>query len=352
MSAWTRRGFVKSAILAASGPWVKAASIRRAKEASSLLGTKAERISRLKDVHNFLTTPFHSNYDLDAEGLARNVADHVRNPARDMTLVVGGGLGELFTLDVAEHKEMVAAAVSAAAGVLPVVAGAGGGYRNALRMARNAEQAGAEAVLVFAYPFSCNEAEGAYDYLREVTESVGIGVLIYCCTKGDFWERILPRLAQLPNVIGFKDPSGGLDLGRALGSLLPDNFLWIAEGESHAEMALPQGARAYTTAVATFVPRATREFWAAGISGEVDRMQKIRKARIDPVVGLRSVQPGYGISGIKVALEALGRAGGPVRPPGTPVASQDRATIAAIAREHAERPLSGQDDGQSNGVQY
>ncbi len=86
-------------------------------------------------------------------------------------------------LDVEEHRDMVEEAVFAAAGVLPVVAGVGGGYRNALQMARNAELAGAEAVLVFAYPFACNEAQGAYNYLREVAESVGIGVLIYCCDQ-------------------------------------------------------------------------------------------------------------------------------------------------------------------------
>lgn len=336
MAVITRRRFLFHTGLAAGG-----LALASPKASIAVAGTvsqpgKAERIGRLQGVFNFMVTPFHANYDLDAEGLAGNIADHARRDTEEMTIVVGGGLGELFTLDPDEQRLLVEAAVSGAGGTMPVVAGAGGGYRNALRMARNAEAAGADAVLVFAYPFACDNAEGAYQYLKEVARSVEIDALIYCCGKGDFWPDVLRRLSELPNVIGFKDPSGGVEIGKALGPLIPDQLLWIAEGESHAEKALPEGARAYTTAVATFVPEACHAFWQAGVAQDLGRMQEIRTNRIDPVVEVRSVKPGYGISGIKVAQEALGRAGGPVRPPGTQVAEEDRSTIAKIAREHAE----------------
>jgi 5-dehydro-4-deoxyglucarate dehydratase len=194
-----------------------------------------------------------------------------------------------------------------------------------------------DAVLAFAYPFACADAEGAYQYLQAIANSVRIGVLAYPCAKGDFWPAVLQRLAQLPNVIGFKDPSDGVQIGKTLGALIPDDFLWIAEGEGHAEKALPAGARAYTSAVATFVPNACHEFWKYGVAGKVDRMKEVHKARIEPIVKLRGIKPGYGVSGIKVALEALGRAGGPVRPPGTQVEAADRAAIANLARKHAEK---------------
>jgi NAD(P)H-flavin reductase len=50
----------------------------------------------------------------------------------------------------------------------------------------------------------------------------------------------------------------------------------------------------------------------------------VLKTRINPIVQAYSDRPGYGISGIKLALEALGRAGGLVRPPGTQLAREDR----------------------------
>ena len=298
--------------------------------------SKSDLVRRLSGVHNFLTTPFRPNYELDASGMCRNVAGHARSAPRNMTIVVSGGLGELFTLGVAEHKRLVQAAVAGAQGRLPVVAGVGGGYRNTLEMARNAQAAGADAILIFAWPFACNNAEGAYQYLHDVATSVRIGVLLYPCADGDFWPHVIPRLARLPNVMGMKDASGGVERAQALGSLVGDEFLWIAEGEGHAEQALPAGARAFTTAVATFVPGACLEFWRHGVAGSIEPMKAIHQDRIAPVVKLRGVQDGYGISGIKVGLESQGRAGGPVRPPGTQVRAEDRDEIAAIVRKYAE----------------
>jgi len=166
---------------------------------------------------------------------------------------------------------------------------------------------------------------------------VNIGVILYPRGKEEHWPDTIRRLAEIPNVVGFKDASGEIETGRSLGSLVPDDFLWIAEGENHAVKSLPAGARAYTSAVAVFAPKACRQFWKAGVAQELDQMNAVLQDRIEPVVALRQVQSGYGISAIKVALEALGRAGGPVRPPSTVVRPEDRERIAAIVRKHAER---------------
>jgi 5-dehydro-4-deoxyglucarate dehydratase len=290
----------------------------------------------LAGVHNFMVTPFQADRSLDAEGLRRNVAYHAAAGSRDMVIVAGGGLGELFTLEADEQGSMARAAVAGAGGKLPVVVGAGGGYGNALRMARNAEAAGADAILLFSPPYGSESADGAYEYFRAIASAVRIGIVAYPHGGEDYWPGVLRRLSALPNVVGFKDASGGVKVGRALEDIVPNRLLWIAEGETHALQALPAGARAYTSAVATFVPRACREFWKAGIAGDTATMQKVLSGRIEPMAKVRSVKPGYGASGIKAALESLGRAGGPVRPPGTQVDPSDRAEIAAIARKCSE----------------
>jgi len=217
------------------------------------------------------------------------------------------------------------------------VAGVGGGYKNTLMMARNAEQVGADAVLVFAYPLACGDADGEFQYLHDAATAVSTAVLVYPCGEDDIRISVLKRLAELPNVVGFKDSSGGVNVGQSLGSLIGSKLLWIAEGEPHAEIAFPAGARAFTTAVATFVPEACQKFWQSGTSGNLDQMKQVRQTHIDPIIKVRGLRPGYGISGIKVALETQGRAGGTVRPPGTQVMEEDRPKIAAITRKHAEQ---------------
>lgn len=336
MNKRSRRQFLRTTALAACG--FGAIPRLRAEFGAKPDRTKPEIVRLLTGVHNFLTTPFHSNFDLDARGMRQNVAHHARMCTKNMTIVVSAGLGELFSLSVEEHISLVAAAVAGAQGKLPVVAGVGGGYRNALKMAKNAEAAGADAILVFAYPLACDQADGAYRYLAEVANAVKIGVLAYPCGKGDFWVDVLRRLAELPNVVGFKDASGDPRVGQALGAVVGESFLWIAEGETSAVALMPAGARAFTTAVSTFVPDACLQLWQHGVAGDIARMKEVQDRRIAPIVKLRNLKPGYGISGIKVALEALGRAGGPVRPPDTQVDAVDRAGIAAIALEHAEKP--------------
>ena len=238
---------------------------------------------------------------------------------------------------------MVQAAVEGARGKMPVVAGVAGGYGPALRAARNAEQAGADAILLFTAPYWRGNIEGTFQYFRDVANSIRIGVLVAvvhgyreAVHQEAYWPEVLRRLSKMANVIGFEDSSGAINVGRSLGDLIQDDFLWIARGDHHAQQALPAGARAYTAAVGTFVPSACREFWQRGVAGDTFRMQEILKSRIEPMARIRGLKPGYGVSGVKVALETLGRAGGRVRPPGVEVLEEDRPKIAQIARECAE----------------
>jgi 5-dehydro-4-deoxyglucarate dehydratase len=333
-----RRDFLRAAALLVAGGTqiLSAAPAGGGKPAGAdVTASKRDRVRRLSGVHNFMVTPFRANYDLDASGLRENVADHAAGFHDGMVIVVSGGLGEIYSLTVEEHQSLVEAAVEGAASSMPVVAGVGGGYRNALRMAVNAEKAGADAVLVFPPASRWGPFEGTHVYCRDVAEAVQIDVLIYP-RQEEYWPRLLRKLAELPNVIGFKDPSGKVSVGEALKPLVPDEFLWIAEGENHAVKALPAGARAYTTAIATFLPEVSHQFWTAGVAGNVNAMEKMLKDEIESMVQVRSLREGYGISGIKVALEALGRAGGLVRPPSTQVAPEDRAKIAKIAQLYAK----------------
>ena len=333
----SRRDALKRIAFAAGGATLFASAGTAAKVRSGSRRSITDLRQALGGVHNFMITPFRPNYDLDAEGLRKNVAYHAAGTTENMTIVVGGGLGELFSLDLEEHKAMVTAAVEAARGRMPVVAGAGGGYRLALRMARTAEETGADALLLFSPPYGSESAEGAYQYFRAVASSVRIGIIAFPHGKDDFWPDVLRRLVSVPNVIGFKN--GGMELGRSLGSLVPDRLLWVAEGEKPALDAFPAGARAFSSPVAAFVPEACLEFWKRGVAGDQQGMREVLRTRIEPILQVRSVKPHYGISGLKVALEALGRAGGPVRPPGTQVLSEDRAAIGEIARKHSETAL-------------
>ena len=293
----------------------------------------------LRGVHNFLPTPFLESYEPDLNGMRENVAYHARTGPDDMTVTVCGGFGEGLALDAEEHKDVVAAAVDGAGGRVGVAAVALGGYGMQRKMARNAQEAGANSVRVRFPTFGTATAETAYGYIRGLAESVDIGVVVFVMGEHDFWPRVLERLAEVPNVVGFSPPGGpefGDGVGRAVLSMVPGRFIWINENEKSAMKSFPHGCEAYTTAVASIIPRASRDFWKYGMSGDVDRMMKVYETLIQPIIAIRSYRSGYEISGIKVALEVLGRAGGPTRPPSAMVDAQGREGIAEILLQHPE----------------
>ena len=275
----------------------------------------------LRGVHSYLPTPFHANLEINPEGMRQNAAFYAEVGVQPLSLVVAAGLGELFSLGFEEHREVVSAAAAGAGGRLPVVAGVRGGFRFALRMARNAEEAGADAILIFPPPGGPQTLEGQRQYFTEIAQSVGIGVLIYPRTQRDDWSSLLEELADLPNVMGFKDGSRGIDLGRSLGPQARNRLVWTARGEEHALQALPAGATAYATSFASLAPGACHEFWRLGTKGDANGMENLYRERIAPLAAIRRQlplpdrSPGFGVAAIKAALEALGRAGGSVRPP-------------------------------------
>ncbi len=294
-------------------------------------------LKALDGVHNYLPTPFHADYRINPEGLRDNVAFYADNHPSDMTITVAGGYGEGWTLDLEEHQKMVAAAVEGAQGKIPIMAGVIGGFKMSLRMAVNAEKAGAGSIIIF-FPPSSPKEESAYHYFREIVTAVSIGVTIFPRGEAEYWPRVMTRLAELPNVIGFVPPGGPdtVAFGKSQSSRVPDRLIWIAENEPEAERAYPWGSRAYTTAASALVPDACRDFWKAGMAGDEAKTKEVNQSRIQPIIRIRSYKSGYGISGIKVAMEALGLAGGPVRPPGFQVAPEDRAGIIDILRRHPE----------------
>ena len=122
-------------------------------------------------------------------------------------------------------------------------------------------------------------------------------------------------------------------IGRVVLDSVSKPLLFVSENELAAADCFPVGSQAYSTAIAALAPRASWRFFDQGMAGDAKAMNRTLKREIEPITAVRN--PG-GISGPKAALEALGRAGGPVRPPGSQLVSEDRNRIVEILRRHPE----------------
>ena len=200
--------------------------------------------------------------------------DHINYLAgyRPAVLFAAGGTGEFFSLQLAEYENVIAAAVEAAGGGLPVVAGVGYGTALAIEFAKLAEKAGADGILLLPHYLIQAEQEGLYRHIAAICGAVGIGVIVYHRDNCLFELDTMRRLADTcPNLIGFKDGHGNVEQLTCLRETLGDRLVYVggmptAEVFAAANRAI--GVSTYSSAIFNFVPEYAQRFFAAIHSGD------------------------------------------------------------------------------------
>ena len=112
------------------------------------------------------------------------------------------GTGEFHALTPEEYEACVRAAVEAAQGRVPVVAGAGYGTALAVRYARLAEGAGADGLLAMPPYLVVAGQEGLLRHYREVAAATGLPVIVYQRDNAVFTPETVVELARTEGVIG------------------------------------------------------------------------------------------------------------------------------------------------------
>jgi 4-hydroxy-tetrahydrodipicolinate synthase len=127
-----------------------------------------------------------------------------------------GTTGESASLRPDEHRRVVELAVSAAAGRIRVIAGAGSSATDkAIEMAAYAKRVGADSVLVVAPYYNRPSQAGLAAHFRAIADTVQIPTVLYNVpsrTACDLANETVAALADHPNIVGVKDATG--DMGR------------------------------------------------------------------------------------------------------------------------------------------
>ena len=146
----------------------------------------------------------------------------------------------------------------------------------------------------------------------------------------DLGAEWITRLTDHPNIAGLKDSSG--DMARLPGlraGLGPDFVLLAGAGEKMVD-ALAAGADGAIAALANLAPSATagiRKAWFGGRAEEARQLQRT----IAPLG--EALTRGYGVPGLKAALQMLGFDHGDPRPPLPPLPARDRPTLHRLLEE-------------------
>lgn len=256
-----------------------------------------------------MITPFTADGDLDLEAARRHAASLVADGCDG--LVLSGTTGESPTTTDEEKTALLRAVREAVGASVPLVAGVGSSdTRHTVRLAREAEAAGADGLLVVTPYYSRPPQAAVEAHFLRVAEATGLGLMLYDI-PGRTGTRIEPatllRLAEHPRVLAVKDCS--YDLLAATKVMARSSLAYYSGCE---ELNLPLyalGASGYVSTVANVAPRQMRaplDAFDAGDTAEAARLNGL-------TVGLVEAMMSCGLPGTVTAKALLDA--GPVREP-------------------------------------
>lgn len=283
---------------------------------------------RLDGLLFFPVTPFTAAGALNLDAFRTHVRERLTQGA--VAVFAACGTGEFWALDPDEYAAVVSVAVEEAAGRVPVVAGAGYNPALARRYSAAAEQAGADALLVLPPYLADGGPAGLRAHYTAIAEQTSLDVVLYQRTGVRFTPELVADLAALPNVVGFKDGTGDLELVQRITGAVAERHgrdaLVYLNGMPTAEMSAlayrAAGVPGYSSAVYCFAPDVAMGFNRAYRAGDDELTRRLLDGFYRPLVELRSQGPGYAVSLVKAATARAGLDAGPVRAPLTPAAPE------------------------------
>ena len=156
-----------------------------------------------------MITPFTAAGDLDLDAARRHASGLVAEGCDG--LVLSGTTGESPTTTDEEKTALLRAVREAVGGSVPLLAGVGSSdTRHTVRLAREAEEAGADGLLVVTPYYSRPPQAAVEAHFLRIAEATGIPLMLYDI-PGRTGTRIEPgtllRLAEHPRVVAVKDCS-------------------------------------------------------------------------------------------------------------------------------------------------
>ena len=272
-----------------------------------------------------LVTPF-KNGAVDVDTLKSLVNWHIEQGSHGLVPV--GTTGESPTLTHEEHEMVVSEVVKAAAGRVPVIAGAGSNNTaESLRFMAHAKEVGATAALVVTPYYNKPTQAGLIAHFKTLHDACELPIVIYNIpgrSVVDMTSQTMGELAKLPRIIGVKDATG--DLARVCEQRITcgADFLQISGEDATAHGFNAQGGIGCISVTANAAPKLCAELQNACLAGDYATALDLQD-KLMPLHQAIFTEPG--LVGAKYAMSQLGLCSDEVRLPLTPLSDGTKSLI-------------------------
>jgi 4-hydroxy-tetrahydrodipicolinate synthase len=224
-------------------------------------------------------TPFDQNGNLDATAFGHFCERQIQKNAN--ALVVCGTTGESPTLRRDEHRKIIQIAVEASHKRVPVIAGAGSNSTaHALELAKNAEAAGADALLSVVPYYNKPNQQGLHAHFRAIARSSGLPIILYDVpsrTACGLADETVARLSEISQFVGLKDATADVTRPARLRALVGPDFRLLSGDDVTALAFFAQGGDGCISVTSNVAPGLCQSLFQACKLGQLARARLLAK---------------------------------------------------------------------------
>jgi len=280
-----------------------------------------------------LITPF-KNGKVDEKRLAELIEWQIRSGTHG--IFPCGTTGESATLSHEEHTQVVKLVVDIVKKRVPVVAGSGSNSTaEAIRLTREAQEVGADGVVMISPYYNRPTQEGIYQHYRAVAQAVpGFPIIFYNIpgrTGSNIEPSTMARLAEIDNIVGVKEAAGSIDQVLNIITACGDKLAIFSGEDSLTFSMMSLGGKGVLSTVANVAPREMADLANAGLAKQWDRAAQMQ-LKLIPLI--RALFLETNPIPAKTALALMGKCELELRLPLVPMAEANLAKLKTVLKEY------------------
>lgn len=274
-----------------------------------------------------LVTPFHEDGSVNYEKLAELIEEQIAGGTD--AIIACGTTGEAATMSEEEHMDVIRFIIKVVNHRIPVIAGTGSNCTaTAIDLSKQAEEAGAEGVLLVTPYYNKATQGGLIQHYEAVAGAISLPCILYNVpsrTGVTIQPETMAYLYQhVENIVGVKDATGNISMITKLMSLVDENFLLYSGDDDQIVPLLSVGGSGVISVLSNVAPHETHEICRKWFDGDI---KGAREAQFKAYPLIKALFAEVNPIPVKAALNLMGKNVGSLRLPLTEATDSTKALL-------------------------
>ncbi len=273
-----------------------------------------------------LVTPMNADGSINFDRLRSLIDEQIE--AGIPALVICGTTGESATMTLEEHSEVIRVAVEHTAGRIKIIAGAGSNDTAcAADLAKEAEQVGADALLIVTPYYNKATQNGLYEHYKYIAERTSLPIILYNVpsrTGVGIKPETYAKLADIENIVAIKEANGDISSVVKTRLLCGDKLDIYSGNDDQIIPIMSLGGKGVISVLSNVMPKQTVEMCNKMLNGDTEgaaAMQIEMSSLINALFIEVNPIP------VKTAMNLMGMEMGPLRLPMTEMEEGTKALL-------------------------